>query len=151
MPMTFDGHDFYRFSQALRRESPELRRRMNQRLRLATAPIIEKMRREMPHQNSGGQKGIRFSTARAGEGASILIGGRKPPQSYAFAFGIGQKGRLGVYKHPVYGKWSSSPNTIEQTSDYIVRNWVEGMDDLRVAAWKAIDETLDELAFGTEA
>ena len=107
-----------------------------------------KMRKEMPHQDSGGGKGVRYSDSVESKGAAIVIGGEKSPQSYAYAFGVGQKGRVGSYKHPVFGKWSGSPKTNMPISDYVWRNWEELEPQLMAAQDAAVQETLDAIVFG---
>ena len=148
MSFTYDGRDFAAFSKELRAQSPLLAKRMRSRIGKVGRAAATKMRAEVPHPQSGAGKGVRFSDSFSSKGAAIIIGGRNAPQSYAYAFGVGQRGLPGKYKHPVYGKWSGSPKTIMPISDYVVRGWEEVNTTLLLQIEEAVDETIQALAFG---
>ncbi len=149
MGLVIDTKDFVAFSARLRATSPELGRRLQRNLRLAARQIVAKMRSECPHPSSGARRGIRYSTSFSAKGAAIEVGGSSAPQTYAYAFGVGQKRTPGKYKHPVWGKWSSSPNTVMDSSLFVVKAWEEGKRDYREAARAAVIETIDLLAEGS--
>lgn len=148
MSIIFDARDFGSFEKNLRLQAPELQKRLRRNVRAATVIISKKMQADAPHQDSGVRKGIRYSDALSSHGAAIVIGGHGAPRSYAYAFGVGNRG-AGKFKHPVFGKWSSSPATIMPTTDFIVRNWEEGKDGARDSVRLAIQETVEALSFGS--
>ena len=147
--IVYDASDFKKFATALRREQPQLAKRMRSRLGKLGRAAAAKMRQNVPHQDSGAGKGVKFSEALSSGGAAIVIGGSHRPAQYAYAFGVGQAGRLGSYKHPVFGNWSQSPATIEPISDFVVSGWREVGTGLMIAADAAVQETIEELSFGT--
>ncbi len=144
---TYNASGFADFAKDLRSTSPELRKRMRSAIGKAGRAAATKMRAEMPHQHSGGGAGVRFSDSFSSKGAAIVIGGQSAPRSYAFAFGVGNRGP-GKYKHPVYGHWSSSPKTVMPISDYVVRGWAELGPVLMAAADAAVQEVVEVMAHG---
>ena len=146
--ISFDGRDYKSFAMALRKQAPELEKRMRKRISTAGRIAAKKMKAQVPHPDSGAQKGVRWSDSLSSKGGAIVIGGNKTPQSYAYAFGVGQPGRIGHYKHPVFGKWSGSEKTVMPISDYVEKGWAEVGTWLMLSAEEAVDETLQELAFG---
>ena len=151
---TYDARDFAAFGRAMRRQSPLLTKRMRSRMGKLGRATATKMRKEMPHQTSKGGMGVRYSDSVESKGAAIVIGGEEVPLSYAHAFGVGQRGIIGRYKHPVGRradgtiKWSGSPKTIMPISDYVWRNWAELEPALMAAQDAAVQETLDGIVFG---
>jgi hypothetical protein len=135
----------------MRIAAPDLKKHMRSRIGKAGRALATKMRVEMPHKAHAGGIGIRairFSDSLSSKGGAIIIGGHGRPLSYAYAFGVGNRGP-GHYKHPVWGKWSKSQKTVMPISDYVWRNWAEGGAALRLEAAAAIQETVDQLAYGT--
>ena len=147
MSFAFDARDFAAFGKALRVQSPLLAKRMRSRIGKVGRAAATKMRAEVPHPQSGAGKGVRFSDSFSSKGAAIIIGGQHAPQSYAYAFGVGQRGMVGKYKHPVWGKWSGSPNTIMNSSDFVLKGWEELSGGLQIEVEAAVQETIDALAF----
>jgi hypothetical protein len=154
----FDAHEFNSFSKAMRLAAPDLKKHVRSRIGKAGRALATKMRAEMPHKEHAGGIGIRairFSDAISTKGGAIIVGGHTRPLSYAYAFGVGQKGRIGFYKHPTYGRWpkASGPNkglkNIMPISDYVWRNWEEGKVGLRLEAEAALQETIEQIAYGT--
>lgn len=147
--IVIDAHAFKDFSRGLRIISPTIRKKMMTRIAVVGAAGARKMRADLPHPGSGAEKGVRFS--QAGRGAMIIIGGNSRPQSYAYAFVVGQKGRGNAYKHPVFGNWSASQATIMPSKpDVFLKNWAEVHDEVAVEIAVAMEEALHEVATASE-
>ena len=139
--------DWKEFAGALRRASPALSKRLHRELRVATREIRDEIKANMPHRNSEPQatKGVR--SVASGKGVGVIVGGSSPPRSYAYAFAHGNRGR-GRLKHPVFGHWSQSPNTIQQTTAVADIAFEAGEAKAAAAADIALQSVIDELSFG---
>ena len=139
--------DWKEFSGALRRASPALSERLHRELRVATREIRDEIRAQMPHKNEAPQatKGVR--SVASGKGVGVIVGGSSPPKSYAYAFAHGNRGR-GRLKHPVFGHWSQSPNTVMQTEPVADTAFEAGEAKAMAAADLALQSVVDELSFG---
>lgn len=145
---SFDPQGFVAFSAKLKEASPLLRKEMMREIRAAAGVITTEMKRKLPHQGSASaaSKGVRFSAAARAGGAAIIVGGGGPPQSWAAAFAGKQVGRGGHYKHKVFGRWTSSPNTIMPASTFLVDAWEKGAVKLQLAAQTAIAATIARMS-----
>ena len=143
----FDAQEISRCKLRIRAGSAELPKNLRRSLRLATRPIVQQMKATMPHQaNASAAKGsIRYSDSLSSLGGAIVIGKKGPPGSWASAFAGNQVGRGGTYKHPVFGNWSTSPNTIMKASTYVADAWEKGRVQAQLAAGVAIEATLNAI------
>jgi hypothetical protein len=152
MDMHWNAREFRDFARALRTLSPELQRRLRHDLRETSHVITSELKLRLPHQThaAAAQSGVRYSDALMTRGAAIIIGGTSPPQSWAFAFLYGNRGK-GYYKHKVYGRWSSSPNTIMATGSALDETFAKLGPEVVMRVEASIEGILTEVAWGAHA
>ena len=141
----YDARDFKKFASMAKATAPKLERKLKSSISKVGRLSATEMRNKVPHQGStgnwGSNKGVHFSSAVSAKGGAIVI------DHLAETFGVGNRG-VGKFKHKVFGVWSDSSKTIEDTSDFIFRTWEEVGPKLDIAAEAALEELIQAMAFG---